>query len=281
MVATRLNGAGGPGISVFRMTALRHGCVLSLALLLSPGCGSGESADESRREPGCPELVEDLSRGPPPAPDGPAECAPGVCNYQTQQGCAEDEACRPQFTATEPGVTPGCEPAGSGEAGDECDTQADCAPGYYCARPAANEPAACRKLCCGADWSACDEGESCIRSLSVQAGGEPVRAGVDLCFPVNDCDIFDTQSCSDDPNRECKIVDPLGNVACAPRSEADIGDPCGPPDVCKQGLNCVGGFCVKLCAFTECGEPACSADEGRCVHFARNPAGVGECTFGR
>jgi hypothetical protein len=257
--------------------------LLASALLASlfAACGGSETVDESVPEPGCPRLVEDLSLEVPEPPDGAAACAAGDCNYQTQEGCSDDEACRPQFNATDPEVNPGCEPAGTGEAGDECSGQPDCARGFYCAGEVATQPGVCRKLCCGADWSACDEGESCIRSLSVKAGGEVLPAGVDLCFPVNDCDLFDPESCAGDPSRECKIVDPVGNIACAPKSNADLGDDCAPPTVCKQGLNCVGDKCVKLCAFEECGDPACTTDEGTSVHFARAPADVGECTLGR
>jgi hypothetical protein len=139
----------------------------------------------------------------------------------------------------------------------------------------------CRKQCCGGDWSACDEGESCIRSLEVRAGGEVIPAGVDLCFPVGTCDLFDSEGCADEPGRECKLVDPTGAVACSPVSSVKLGDACAPPEVCSQGLSCVGGFCVKLCAWQACGEPACSEAEGTCVHFERNPPGVGECTLGR
>ncbi len=262
---------------VFRATQ-----VYAAALIASlfAACGGGETAESSAPDPpGCPRLVEDLSLRVPDPPDGPAMCATGDCNYQTQEGCDDTQACRPQFNATDPEVNPGCEPAGAGESGDECSAQADCAHGYYCAVTEADQPGTCRKLCCGADWSGCDAGESCIRSLSVRAGGEVIEADVDLCFPVNDCDLFDPESC-DDPSRECKIVDPVGNVACAPRSNADVGEECAPPTVCKQGLNCVGGLCVKLCAFEECGDPACSAEEGTCVHFERDPAGIGECTPG-
>jgi hypothetical protein len=172
-------------------------------------------------------------------------------------------------------VHPGCEPAGAGESGDACAAQAECARGYYCAA------GACHKLCCGADWTGCPKGESCIRSLEVRAGGRVIAAEASLCFPTGTCDPLTNQGCEDDPSRECKIVDPTGAVACAPRSNAGLGDDCAPPTVCKSGLNCVGGTCIKLCAFEACGEPACSADEGTCVHFLRDPEGLGECMLGR
>jgi hypothetical protein len=255
--------------SMLRLSALVLGTALAAA------CGSAETASTETPAPGCPELTLDTLVAPELPPDGASQCAPGLCNYQTQAGCGTDEACRPQFNATDVEVSPGCEPAGEGEAGTACDSSTTCGRGLYCAA------GVCRKLCCGADWSACDEGESCIRNLNVRAGGEVIAAGVDLCFPVGTCDVFDPNSCADQPDRECKIVDAIGQVACAPKSDKDVGDACAPPDVCKQGLSCVGGFCVKLCRYEECGEPACGPDDGACVHFLRDPEGVGECTLGR
>lgn len=238
-------------------------------------CSASESATEPTSQTNCPKLVLDLSVPPEVAPDGAAACATGACNYQTQAGCGEDQACRPQFNATDPEVHPGCEAAGRGTAGEACNLQGDCARGLYCAA------GRCRKLCCGADWSACGPSESCIRSLEVRAGGQVLPAKAGLCFPVGTCNPLDPDSCNSDLERECKIVDPTGAVACAPRSSAGPGDACAPPTVCRQGATCVGGFCVKLCAFAECAEPACSAGEGSCVHFLRDPEGVGECTLGR
>lgn len=250
---------------------------LGLCLLgaLAGACGSSETVDTSTQPPACPPLVDDQLIPAAEAPDGAAACAAGDCNYQTQEGCDDARACRPQFNASAPDVKPGCELAGSGRSGDACELQSECARGFYCAA------GQCHKLCCGGDWTACDTGESCFRSLEVKAGGQIVPAGVELCFPVGTCDPLDAASCADDPSRECKIVDPTGAVACAPRSRADLGDACAPPEVCKQGLSCVGGTCIKLCRYRECGEPSCDDAEGSCVHFERDPDGVGECTPGR
>jgi hypothetical protein len=242
---------------------------------LGAACGSSDTASTDTPVATCPQLVEDTLVAPVDPPDGAAACATGDCNYQTQDGCADDEACRPQFNATDVEVHPGCEAAGAAVSGDACQVQGDCARGLYCVL------GTCHKFCCGADWSACDEGESCFRSLDVKAGGKVIAAGAGLCFPVGTCDPLTGSGCEDDPSRECKIVDPTGAVACAPRSNADIGDACAPPTVCKQGLSCVGGYCTKLCAYAECAEPACSEAEGSCVHFLRDPEGVGECTLGR
>lgn len=259
------------------MRICRPAWSVAFCLLLGLGnaCGAGETAPTDTPLPTCPALVVDTLLQLEDPPDGAAACGEGDCNYQTQAGCADDQACRPQFTLTEPEVHAGCEAAGSAQSGEACLVQSECARGLYCAL------GTCHKLCCGADWSACDAGESCIRSLDVRAGGEVISADVDLCFPVGTCDPLDGSGCEDEPGRECKIVDPTGAVACAPRSDADVGDSCSPPAVCKQGLSCVGGYCTRLCRFAECGEPACGEGEGTCVHFLRDPEGLGECTLGR
>lgn len=251
------------------------GVVTVVATVLS--CGTAETVtDTTPNDPGfCTPLVVDSITPIADPPDGAAACAEGDCNYQTQEGCPATQACRPQFNATEPEVHPGCEPAGAASAGEACSAQADCARGHFCA------DGVCRKLCCGGDWTGCSAQERCFRTLQVKAGGQIIAAGADLCFPVGTCAPLDPGSCADEPGRECKIVDPTGAVACAPKSAAKLGDPCAPPDVCSQGLTCVGGRCIKLCAFEGCMEPSCSREEGSCVSFARDPFGVGECTSDR
>jgi hypothetical protein len=249
-------------------------CPVFLLLGITAACSAAESVDEGG-DGDCPRVLEDLRRPVEDPPDGAAACPEGSCNYQTQNGCDDDQGCRPQLTPAALAVEPACEAAGSAAAGEPCAEPSDCARGTYCAN------GVCRKLCCGADWSACDAGESCIRQLSLSVGGQSVEAGVDLCFPVGTCGLFDPESCAEEDGRECKIVDPTGAVACAPVSTKDVGDLCGSPEVCAQGLTCVGGFCIKLCAAEACGEPRCGRGEGTCVHFARNPPGVGECTLGR
>lgn len=263
-------------------TALRRttlaGAVPLLGALVVAACGGADSAFTEEPTDECPEVVRDGGGGIPDPPNGAGLCPPGVCNYQTQEGCASGEACRPQYPAGSTQVAPGCEPAGTGLGGDPCEDSTDCAPGYLCFDPAG----VCRKLCCGRDWSACDPGESCIRQFHVRFG-DRIEYAADVCFPVGTCDVFDPTSCEDestDVERECKIVDPTGAVACMPSSEARLGEPCGPSRACIQGLLCVGGACRKLCRAEACGEPSCGPGEGTCVHFDRDPPGVGECTPG-
>jgi hypothetical protein len=262
--------------------------LFSLAAALGSACGTSDSASGSWGAGGgpayCGKFDPNGKGGILPPPDGPSLCPAGPCNYQTQNGCSETEACRPHYTASSTTVTPRCEAIGDGRSGDACATNVDCDRGYLCLDPNGSG-ATCHKQCCGGDWTACDTGESCIRQSYVQLADELVYA-VDFCVPINTCDLFDPESCASEPGRECKIVDPTGAVACSPKSSAKLGDSCSPPAVCAQGLTCVGRagtgqFCRRLCRAEACGQPSCPAAEGTCVHFDRNPPGVGECTLGR
>jgi hypothetical protein len=247
--------------------------LLGLALI---GCGSTGTVTDSSTGGACARVVANGRDAPVAPPDGASECPAGTCNYQSQTGCSATQACRPSFTDAKPA----CDTAGTGVSNTMCSAQADCAQGYYCVE---NQ---CHKLCCGRDWSACPAGESCIRDLQVSVGGQNLESGSGLCYPVNNCDPLKADGCP--AGHECKIVDPQGSVACAVTSQAQEGDACSAPNFCAQGLICVevdsGGatspVCRKLCQAEMCGVPACSASEGTCVHFNRDPLGVGECTPG-
>lgn len=237
-------------------------------------CGSNNVAPPgSDAGTDAPEVVLDGGGEVPAPPDGAALCPSGSCNYQTQSGCAATRACRPTLT-TGGTITPGCQAAGSKQSDAPCQAWTDCARGYLCAG------GACHKLCCGGDWSACSAGHSCIRQLFVQPpdAGTSVSAGVDLCFPVNNCDVLDPNSCGA-AGQSCQIVDPIGDVACAPAGSGTFGAPCSETQPCSGGFSCVGDKCRRLCrAVAGGGNPACPTSEGICVHYNRDPAGVGECT---
>jgi hypothetical protein len=233
----------------------------------------------------------------PDPPDGAATCATDLCNYQTQDGCADELACRPSFPAGSTTVTPVCEAFGAGQTDDPCETSLDCAKGYLCVQlSAASEdgttPAVsrCYRQCCSGDWTACDQGTSCIRQFNVQFSDQHVEHPLDLCMPTGTCDLFDPDSCANDPAppaRECKIVDPTGAVGCMPKSSRKLGDTCSiETNGCAQGFTCVldadssvDGHCRRLCRAEVCGEPHCPSQEGTCVHFNRDPEGVGECAL--
>ncbi|HYO93669.1 MAG TPA: hypothetical protein VER33_04115 [Polyangiaceae bacterium] len=249
----------------------------ALLAAFTAACGGADSAVDpppGEKPVHCSRVIVDGGGGISQPPAGASACAAGICNYQTQLGCPEDQTCRPRVNADGSDVAPGCEPSGTGPAGARCSESTDCAAGTLCLE------GICRKQCCAGDWTACDSGESCIAQLLLElpAGLEPA---VDLCLPVGTCDVLDAESCAAEPGRDCKIVDPTGAVACVPRSNAALGEPCGPGDACAAGLTCVGGACRRLCRAEACAEPMCRPGEGACVHFDRNPPGVGECTLER
>lgn len=255
----------------------------SVALSLVAACGttttvSGPATSDADAACADPHVVQD-GGGPVEAPEaGAPQCPSGVCNYQAQTGCAAGEACRPQFSATSPDVNPGCEAAGAGKSGATCAAGSDCAVGYFCAADKL-----CHKECCGSDWSACDPGESCIRQLQVKAGGVVKDSGMDLCFPVGNCDPLDSASCG--TGQSCSIVDPTGAVACVPAVSAQPGDDCAATRSCAAGALCVETSkldnqwrCRALCDAKACGKVACAPGQGICTHKNQDPPGVGECT---
>jgi hypothetical protein len=269
------------GMSLWFSAALASSVVASM---LAPGCGTADSSSTSTPPP--EDRCEPIYYGGgvvPPPPDGASLCAPGACNYQTQEGCTQDQTCYLKIDQAAATVIPACRPAGKLPKGSPCDAKATalaerCERGLFCSTTG------CRKLCCGADWSACDPGESCIRTLVVELPDASVPANADLCLPVNDCDPLDPSACKEQ-GRVCRIADPVGNVACMPASNLVAGDPCDAAHQCGSGLSCTRssptaqGICHHLCAFGPCVPDTCG-DEGTCVHFGRNPDGIGECVAG-
>jgi len=264
------------------MSMPSRGCFpgsLVLFALLGAACGTADYVSDGQREDVCLPVEEDGGGGIDEAPNGAALCPVGACNYQSGEGCEQGQACLPSADHESHQVTPACVEAGRGGNGDACTPWAvpsECAPGYFCA------DGACRRLCCGSDWSACDAGTSCFRPLVVRLtdedGSTDVPADVGLCFPTGTCDVLDARSCAGEPGRTCKLVDPTGAVACVRSGTGESGEVCESPEFCGPGLSCVGGVCRRLCRAEACGEPSCGAGEGVCVHMDRNPAGVGECT---
>ena len=118
--------------------------------------------------------------------------------------------------------------------------------------------------------------------MRLDTGEEPISTGAHVCYPKG-CDLFTSAECESD--FDCKIINAAGDTACIPPSPEELGEPCGAPSICGRGLTCVGPdggqkTCRRLCRHEACGEPACQPGEGACVHFNRNPEGVGECTPG-
>ena len=213
-------------------------------------------------------VILDGGGGIDPPNDGAAFCVHPVCNYQTDEGCGSGTTCRPTLTAGDTKVEPSCQAVGGKSRGDDCTSWDECSEGTLCAA------GQCRTLCCDGDWSACDDGESCYQTLDIGLpDGGALPSGASLCFPVGSCDVLDPSTCPAD--RSCQIVDSRGSVACINEGPGGVGEACP----CQTGFLCVADACRRLCRAVEGGgEPACPKDEGICVHFDRDPPGVGECT---
>ncbi len=211
--------------------------------------------------------------GPIPAPpEGEAACPQGkACNYQSSAGCGAAESCVP-VSDGQGNIAPFCQPAGQGQSGASCGSNAECAPRFLCAN------GTCRRLCCGGDWSACPKGEHCFREiLAKDASGNVVDTGAMLCLPSDDCDALSPASCVA-PGTQCLIVDGTGATACIQPGAGQAGEACP----CAGGHVCVEDegkeICRRLCKAVEGGgEPGCEGGD-LCIHFNRDPAGVGECT---
>ncbi len=260
-----------------------------LAALGLLGCGNGSSSGGTNPgvggSGGKPGVILDGGGEIPDAPDGVKACMTGACNYQAQD-CPSGESCLPTDTPPATGDwPPKCFSPGTKATGESCTAWNDCVKGDFClgigaAADGGIVPGTCRQLCCGGDWAACGSGTSCIQQVYLvpPGGGAAVYAKADVCAPVGGCDPLAPTSCTE-AGHTCQIVDPIGDVACMPEGTGTAGQACSPSAPCKGGFACVKDVCRRLCRAVEGGgEPSCKSGEGICVHFNRDPAGVGECT---
>jgi hypothetical protein len=276
-----------------RLPALRAAAVTITALAWAAACGSADSVSTNVENRCVIYYGDDVVPAPP---DGAALCPKGACNFQSQSGCSASQNCFPHYDAASNSVVPTCGTAGGQKKGEPCVTaQQICGRGMVCA------DGVCAKVCCGGDYSACDPGESCFRhattfmipSTAGAQGGMLIDydEGLGTCAPVGTCDVLDKNSCASDTKHPvCRVVDPTGAVACQQASDRKLGDECDDVHRCGGGEHCVSQLsaeastprhCVRLCRFGSCtAEPGCPRGEGPCVHFNRDPEGVGECTPG-
>jgi hypothetical protein len=240
-----------------------------LFVAVGAGCGNTGTIDPGADAGVDGSVILDGGGEIPQPPDGASSCPGGACNYQTNAGCTATQSCVPLPDGMGK-APPGCLGAGTGASGTACQNFDQCAPGFLCAA------GQCRKLCCGGDWTGCpSDSEHCIQNLAVGDGnGGTIATGAMLCLPVNTCDALDPASCTT-AGTSCQIVDPTGATACFKEGAGESGDACP----CKGGYLCVGSECRRLCKAVEGGgEPSCEDGEGVCIHYHRDPQGVGECT---
>jgi hypothetical protein len=253
------------------LSIVTGGVLAGAGALPFAGCKGGvDTEDPSDAGADGPSVILDGGGMIPVPPDGASLCPPGACNYQTNAGCDALQSCVP-VPDGQGNVAPACLAAGPGASGSACQSLDQCAPGHVCA---AGE---CRKLCCGGDWTGCATAdEHCIQGLSINDGsGGVIKTGAMLCLPVNYCDALDPYAGCAAAGTACLIVDLTGATACFPEGPGGAGEACP----CKGGFLCVEGACRRLCKAVEGGgEPSCQEGEGICVHYVRDPPGVGECT---
>ena len=267
------------------LSAIRVTALVGVAAAWAAACGSGDTSSASP-PPGHCTIYYGLAGNPETSAEGgaaPARCATSPCGYQSQSGCPADGTCFPHFDDKTNTVAPACGEVGTVRAGQACDDKSLCARGLLCVE------GRCAKPCCDGDSSVCAADERCVREVKA-SNGEFVP-GLGTCATINDCDPLSTAACGSDPAWPvCRIIDHVGTVACSRAGERDLGDDCDSAHPCGAGQHCAGNEssavaatiqtkCVRLCKFGSCGaEPACGKDEGVCVHFDRDPDGVGECT---
>jgi hypothetical protein len=261
-----------------RPLLVRGSWVLGLAgamLATSAACTSSDAnalaqtTDAADAPPGVLPPILDGGGGIPDAPNGASFCPTGACNYQSQTGCATEAGallgCQP-FPSGDAGILPTCATAGTKTANQSCTSWIECEPGLLCTA------GSCLRMCCGDDYSACPEGESCFGSLLIQVGDAGVASGAMVCLAVGTCDVLTGKTCP--TGQACHIVDPTGAVACVEEGMGKAGEDCP----CASGFTCVAETCRRLCLAVEGGGyPWCPVEEGRCVHFDRDPPNVGEC----
>jgi hypothetical protein len=255
------------------------GIAVALVLGSVVGCGTADTANQAQATKPCGKVILDGGGGIVKPANGSLapECGAGACNFQSRAGCSDTQTCLPALSGSD--LVAACLDAGTSADGTACDGQATCGVGATCVE------GQCRKLCCAGDWTVCDQGESCYRELEYQIGDAIVQTGTWVCSAVGTCSVLDPQAC-DASGEDCKIVDSRGSEACMPKTGGALGEACGASQnrLCGRGLTCVGEpgaeTCRRLCRAEECGDPSCPTAEGACVHFDRDPAGVGECTPG-
>jgi hypothetical protein len=259
----------------YRFALLGFPLLAFLGSALGLACSSATgSADTTSFVPdGGNTIYVDLDGGGDAAvpPKGVTLCPSGACNYQSGSGCPSVAACLPTLNGSTP--SPTCVPAGAVALGAACQATDDCVAGAVCAT------GICRKLCCGGDWTGCDDpSEHCIVDLEYAGPSGPVNTGAMVCYPINTCNALEPSSCTTS-GTSCQIADATGVTACLPQGTGVAGQACP----CEGGYICTevpgsSPVCVRLCKAVEGGgEPACGTNEGVCTHYTRDPAGVGEC----
>jgi hypothetical protein len=157
-------------------------------------------------------------------------------------------ACRVVPTNASDGGPPAtmCSVASTGTSGMQCQSAADCAPGFDCVSSATGDAGllgTCRHYCCSGSCE--NKHEFCdIQPLAVAS-----TTKVPVCMPITPpggCELIagdGGSSCP--PNQTCAIVRDDGTTGCVEVGSRTQNQPCD-TDHCGSGLVCLGSVAVPL-----------------------------------
>jgi hypothetical protein len=169
-----------------------------------------------------------------------------------------------------------CAPAGSGESGAPCVSEADCRAGLACVGE--GNAGQCRPYCC-LEPDPCATDTYCAerkQKADLSPGQTPLV--VPVCVPADKCSLDEPYPCPAGTSCKCKdgtactVVKDDGTTSCVPPGTGHAGDkcPCAAGYLCSQAST----TCLKLCS-TNAATPECGS--GKCVSVAYLPAGYGVC----
>jgi hypothetical protein len=197
------------------------------------------------------------------------------CDLLDAESCGEGKGCQFLTPATGEGAPfAQCVDVGDGEAGDECDDDNLCGPGYDC-----NE-GFCYKYCCSlGSTDECPEDQACIIDVLDQNNES---SGVLLCDECDECNPLTANGCgngqgcypipSDDTDIGCRLC--LASVG-----EKDAGEACDSANECQPGIGCYSindadSVCTAFCDLEADSDPC--APDGTCTGDLLGLASMGD-----
>ncbi|MBN2194307.1 MAG: hypothetical protein JW751_15935 [Polyangiaceae bacterium] len=182
-----------------------------------------------------------------------------------------------------------CSLRGSGDQGDPCIKQLDCAPGFACVGE--DNAGQCRSYCC-ADPEMCPSGTFCAARPLLDREGNRVETPLDVpvCVRADACPLDEPYPCPTNAictcptSTACTVVRSDGTTGCvpvpSPGESGFEGDPCPCSPTTTAGLGFICSqttqTCLALCKL-EADASSCGVGR-RCQSSASLPDGFGICT---
>lgn len=176
---------------------------------------------------------------PPPTPAPQLRLPPPATADRASSSCAlarSGDAIAPECTLDE---------TGEGADGAQCETSADCAPGFDCV--VGEKVTVCRHYCCAGTCEGRPSQSGGATFCDVQRLVD-VNTKAPVCMPLKACQLLATGKCA--ANESCAVVTADGETGCVTVVEQQVGDSCD-ADHCAADLTCLGQpgnrKCYKLC----------------------------------